>query len=188
MDDYYKTKDSVKEYIQAAEGFNGKSLIDKFAVFANENTIVLELGSGPGTDWQILNKSYEVVGSDFSEEFINHLKATYPKGEFVQLDASTLEIDKEFDVIYSNKVLHHLTDKQLINSIKRQYKLLKKNGLVCHSYWKGNGSEVFKGLFVNYHTKEELELLFKDNFEILHFETYEEFEENDSILLIGRKK
>jgi hypothetical protein len=103
-------------------------------------------------------------------------------------DASTLEIEKKFGVIYSNKVLHHLTDEQLMNSSKRQFELLEKDGLICHSFWKGTGSEVFKGLFVNYHTKKELELVFQDDFEILVLESYEEFEENDSLLLIGKKK
>lgn len=188
MADYYKTKDSVKEYIQAAKGFSGQKLIDKLKTYTIDKASVLELGSGPGTDWEILDKSYQVVGSDFSDEFINHLKIAYPKGEFVQLDASTLDIEKQFGAIYSNKVLHHLTDEQLVNSIKRQGELLEENGLVCHSFWKGNSSEFFKGLFVNYHTKEELELLFQDDFQILVLESYGEFEDNDSLLIIGRKK
>lgn len=188
MGDYYKTKESVKEYIQASKGFDGQKLINRLGDFVSNNASFLELGSGPGTDWEILNTSYNVTGSDFSDEFINHLKVSYPKGEFVKLDASILEIEKKFDVIYSNKVLHHLTDEQLSNSFVRQVNLLNTNGLVCHSFWRGTGSEVFKGLFVNYHTKMEIEELLSPNFEILVLEEYKEFEAGDSLLLIGRRK
>ena len=57
-----------------------------------------------------------------------------------------------------------------------------------HSFWKGNGSETFKGLFVNYHEKLSLKTLFEPNFEILHLGLYNEFDKDDSILLIAKKK
>ena len=55
-DDYYKTKDSVKEYIKLAKGFNGKHLIDKLIKVLPFKSIILEIGSGPGTDWKILKE------------------------------------------------------------------------------------------------------------------------------------
>ena len=109
-------------------------------------------------------------------------------GEFLELDAVTLITDKKFDGIYSNKVMHHLTDNELERSIKRQYEILNTNGIICHSFWKGEGSEVFKGLFVNYHDEVGLKEAFKTHFEILSIENYKEFEDDDSILLIGKKK
>jgi hypothetical protein len=41
---------------------------------------------------------------------------------------------------------------------------------------------------VNYHTQDELRPLFQKDFELLHLAEYAEFEEGDSILIIGRKK
>ena len=38
-------------------------------------------------------------------------------------------------------------------------------------------NQIFKGLFVNYHNKTGLEEVFKNYFEILSIEFYEEFEE-----------
>ena len=64
--DYYKTKESVDEYIKLAKDVSGKKLIEKLGKFLPKHTYVLEIGSGPGTDWQILNKTYHVVGSDNS--------------------------------------------------------------------------------------------------------------------------
>lgn len=106
----------------------------------------------------------------------------------MELNAGTLITDKKFDGIYSNKVLHHLEDNQLVDSVKRQYEILNSNGIVCHSFWKGGGSEIFKGLFVNYHSETDIREFYKSHFEILLIEEYAEFEDGDSLLLIGRKK
>jgi hypothetical protein len=85
-------------------------------------------------------------------------------------------------------VLHHLNDDELISSVQRQYDLLYGHGIVCHSFWKGEGSEIFKGLFVNYHSKTTLKEVFQKYFEILFIEDYKEFEDNDSIVLLAKKK
>ncbi len=185
---YYKTKESVEEYIELAKDVNGSQLIAKLRQFLSDNSDLLEIGSGPGSDWNILNKYYNVTGSDNSKEFLEHLISNNPKGVFCELDAINIETEKKFDGIYSNKVLHHLKDNELINSINRQFEILKPGGIICHSFWKGNGSEIFKGLFVNYHDKKNLRDLFSQYFEILLITSYIEFEEDDSILLIGKKK
>jgi len=186
--EYYKTKESVEEYIHLAKDVNGKQLIEKLKQVLPANSILLEIGSGPGTDWEILNDSYTVVGSDNSTEFLNHLSSKYPDGKFLELDAITLKTDQKFDGIYSNKVMHHLTDEELIKSIKNQHEILNTNGVICHSFWKGEGSEVFKGLFVNYHTEATLKKAYLQHFEIISIESYKEFDDGDSLLLIGKKK
>jgi 2-polyprenyl-3-methyl-5-hydroxy-6-metoxy-1,4-benzoquinol methylase len=60
------------------------------------------------------------------------------------MDASKLETELAFDGIYSNKVLHHLNNEELKNSVKRQSEILNPKGIICHSFWKGEGSEIFK--------------------------------------------
>lgn len=186
--EYYKTKESVEEYVRLAKGINGLELIKKLKKFLPLKSTILEIGSGPGTDWKILNESYEVLGSDNSPEFIRHLISTNPKGQFIELDATIIKTNKKFDGIFSNKVLHHLRDSELKDSIKRQFDVLNTSGIICHSFWKGEGSEVFKGLFVNYHTKNSLREFFGSKFEILLLEDYAEFEDGDSLFLIGKKK
>ena len=99
-----------------------------------------------------------------------------------------LKYDEKFDGIYSNKVMHHLKDHELIDSIHRQSDVLNSNGIICHSFWKGEGSEVFKGLFVNYHSESSLKGFFEKYFDILMIMSYDEFEARDSLLLIGKKK
>lgn len=187
-DSYYNTKETADEYIKLAEGHNGKALIDTFAKVLPRQSTLLEIGSGPGADWNILKEMYKVTGSDTSPEFLKHLKLTNPKGTFVKLDAATLDVNQKFDGIYSNKVLHHLKTDELIHSIKRQAEVLNSNGIICHSFWKGEGTEVFKGLFVNYHTEQDLRNLFDSYFDIISITHYAEFETDDSIYMIARKK
>ena len=184
---YYHSPESVDEYIKLAEGVDGGDLIDQFKNFLPRDSSILELGSGPGTDWEILNSYFNVTGSDFSKEFIKRLRITYPKGEFMELEASSLKTDRKFEGIYSNKVLHHLKNKELRASIRRQAEILNPGGIICHSFWKGEGDEIFKGMYVNYHSPSGLRDLLEGQFEVLFIEHYREFEDGDSILLIGRK-
>jgi len=186
--EYYKTKESVEEYIKLAKDVNGSLLIEKLKQILALHSTILEIGPGPGTDWEILSGYYDVTGSDNSNEFLNHLISENPKGKFIELDAITLRTDQKFDGIYSNKVMHHLKDDELITSIKRQNEILNPNGIICHSFWKGEGSEVFKGLFVNYHSISTLTKAYQKYFEILSIEDYKEFDDNDSLLLFARKK
>lgn len=186
--DYYHTKDSVEEYISLAEDVNGARLIAKLKQHLPNGASLLEIGSGPGTDWKLLNADYLITGSDNSNEFLRHLQSTNPSGTFLELDAVTLQTNEKFDGIYSNKVLHHLKDAELKASIQRQHALLNDQGILCHSFWKGTGSEIFKGLFVNHHTEQRLTAFFEALFGVLVLEPYTEFEEGDSLLLIARKK
>lgn len=185
---YYHTKESVKEYIAAAEGFDGAKLIREMSEHLPNGASVLELGSGPGTDWSLLSKKYNVTGSDYSAEFVNYLKTKFPEGNFISVNAATMEVDQKFDAIYSNKVLHHLTHEELENCIQKQAELLTVNGLVCHSFWKGEGDEMFKGMYVNYHSKKSIKLLFSRYFDVITLSEYEEFEKEDSVFLMAKKK
>ena len=185
---YYKTEQSVEEYIRLAEGYNGRGLIDRLKGFLPTGSYLLEIGSGPGTDLEILNNDYRVIGSDNSTEFIKRLIAKNPTAEFLSLDAITLDTDKKFDGIYSNKVLHHLKEEEIEASVVKQYQILNPEGIICHSFWKGKDSEVYNGLFVNYHSEVSIKHLFNEYFETLLIEQYKEFEDGDSLLFIGEKR
>ncbi len=183
---YYHNKVTVDEYIHLAKDVSGEKLIRKLESYLKPEAHILELGSGPGTDWKILNEKYQVTGSDISKEFLKRLKKEHPQGEFLEVDAITLDTEQSFDAIYSMKVLHHLSDEELTQSVARQSSILNPGGLICHSFWKGEGSEYFKEMFVNYHNETKLQAIFGAAFDILLLESYAEFEVGDSLLLIGR--
>ena len=185
---YYHDEESVKKYIQMAEGVDGSALIEKLQNHLPKESSVLELGSGPGKDWRILSLLYDVVGSDYSTIFLKYLQKENPTGKFYHLDGITLKVDDRFDAIYSNKVLQHLSDDELRLSLKRQYHVLNDDGIICHSFWRGEGDEVYNGMFVNYQSASRLYKLCEKYFTILYCEPYQEFDENESLLLIAKKK
>jgi len=188
MGKYYHTKESVEEYIRSARGHDGRQVIAKLREHLPEDSLVLEIGSGPGTDWKLLQKHYRVVGSDQSREFLKHLRTSIPEGEFLALDAASLDTGRLFHGIYSNKVLHHLEDQTLAYSVKRQYEILHPGGIVCHTFWYGQDSEIYNDLFINYHNEESICKLFGNYFDPLRIKFYKESETGDSFLYIGKKK
>lgn len=186
-DTYYHTKESVEEYIEMAKEFDGRKLIEKLKDYLKQGSKVLELGSGPGKDWEILNEQFSAVGSDYSIEFLEHLKTKNKEGDFLTLNAVDIKTELHFDGIYTNKVLQHLTDSEIKSSVLRQHEILNEKGIICHSFWHGEGTETFNGMYVNYQSEIPLENLFGSCFEIKLLERYKEFDERDSILLIAEK-
>mgnify|MGYP006289408233 CR=1 FL=1 len=194
MANYYKDKENVLEYIEMAEGYDGKALIEHLRDYLQEGSSVLELGMGPGKDLDILKKYYQVTGSDFTKHFLDLYKENHQDDniDLLLLDARKLDIKRQFDCIYTNKVLYHLTEEEMIESLRRQKDLLNENGLLLHSFWEGNKKEKFKGINFVYYTKERIiEIInshFSDVYEILEIEYYKEMEEKDSIYIILKKK
>ncbi len=186
--DFYHSKETVDQYIEMAKDVNSAGLIEKFKQYLPEGSNILEIGSGPGTDWKTLSHFYHVIGSDYSKEFQTRLKTKYPNGEFLLLDAENLAVDRLFDGLYSNKVLIHMNNDELEKSLFRQTQILNDKGIICHSFWKGEGTELFNSLFVNYQTKGTIEELVSKYFNIKLLEEYKEFEDNDSIVVVAELK
>ncbi len=58
---------------------------------------------------------------------------------------------------------------------RTDWKILQPNGIICHSFWRGEGSEIFKGLFDNYHDEENPVNFYKEFFEVVLAQRYQEF-------------
>ena len=185
---FYETSENVDSYIKMCLEYDGTNLYSKLNHYLQPQSTLLELGSGPGNDIEYFMSRYKVTGSDISSEFIKRCLERFPTIEFLQIDAVTINTDSYFDAIFSNKVLHHLTNEELEQSLARQYEIINNNGLIAHTFWLGEKSEEMEGLLFNYHTKEELTSLISKRFEIIESYIYKEFEDDDSILIIAKKQ
>ena len=116
------------------DGYDGRELIEELQKHLPRGSSVLELGMGPGIDLTLLKKYYQVTGSDYSEIFINRYRNQHPDSDLIVLNAITLNTDRKFNGLYSNKVLIHLTREGLKQSIKRQAAILESEGIICHSF------------------------------------------------------
>lgn len=186
--DFFKNEKNVEEYMSMTAGSDGQDLINTLKDYLPPGASVLEIGMGPGADLDILKKDYKACGSDYSQIFLDKYRERASDTELFLLDAVTLDIDRRFDALYSNKVLHHLKKDQLIQSFERQNGLLNEGGIICHSFWRGEKQEEFRGLFFQYYLEEEIQSFLEPRYSILRTELYSEFEENDSFLILARLK
>lgn len=112
----------------------------------------------------------------------------------LQLDAVTLALPpsfgSQFDCIYSNKALISLDTAQLAASFRRQAEVLRAAdggaGLVLHSFWLGEGSEVYDGMPVHYRSEKELRGMLADEWDIVAAAAYAEMDFEDSLYVLAR--
>jgi trans-aconitate methyltransferase len=186
-DFYYNDSGNARDYIRMAAPYDGKVLREKLADYLVPGSGVLELGMGPGKDLEVLSSQYRVTGSDLSEPFVEMFRQRHPRLEVLILDACTIEVERKFDCIFSNKVLHHLNEKELVESLLRQKEILNPNGIIAHSFWEGDREEVLSGLTFRYYRKKYLEELIGRNYKIIFSEIYTEVFPDDSIAIIARR-
>jgi trans-aconitate methyltransferase len=127
----------------------GHELLAKLDFKGNEK--VLDVGCGDGKlSAEIARNLSEgsVLGIDLSEEMIDFARNNYPQDKFpnltfMQMDASGLTFDSEFDVVFSNAALHWIKAPQAaLRGIRRS---LKPGGVLLAQFdGKGNVAEVLK--------------------------------------------
>lgn len=186
--DYYENEANVESYSTFTPSHDGGLLVDALAVWLPEGASVLELGIGPGKDYQLLQRRFNVTGSDFSNAFLQRYRAQDPDAALLHLDARTLETDLHFDAIFSNKVLIHFSADELQQSFTRQHEVLNEGGIMLHSFWYGEGQKEFGELTLVYHNENDLSDMLEDSFDILALEKHAKMAEGDSIYVVARKK
>jgi cyclopropane fatty-acyl-phospholipid synthase-like methyltransferase len=185
---YFDTEEGVNEYIEIAEGYDGRELVEALGEYLPEGATVLELGMGPGKDLDLLAANYTVTGSDSSRIFVERYGQAHPYADLIVLDAATMATERRFDGIYSNKVLHHLTREELKESFARQALVVKDGGVLLHSFWLGDKEEVMQGLRLVYWTESALEKALGDAYDILETARYTEMEDDDSFYVILKRR
>lgn len=183
---FYNDPEKVDKYEKMCEEYDGKELYKLLAAHLKEKSSLLELGCGPGNDIKLLKEKYRITGSDLSDEFINRCKKRFPDLNFEKLDAVKIEIDKIFDCVYSNKVLHHFRTAELEKSLKRQQTVIKPDGLFAHTFWLGDKEFMMEGMLFVFHNREKLLNTISKYFTILETYDYKELEEGDSIFVIAK--
>ena len=182
---FYDDEKTALQYISMAEGYDGRALIEILRTHLPQDASVLEIGMGPGVDLRILKKYFNATGSDNSQFFLNRYRESDPDTDLIHLDAVTLDTERTFDCIYSNKVLHHLTNEELVKSLERQKAILSSTGIIMHSFWHGTGIEEHHDLrFVN-QTEDSLHSVVSNVFNIVDIVVYEEMEDDDSLYILA---
>jgi cyclopropane fatty-acyl-phospholipid synthase-like methyltransferase len=184
---FYEDAANIEHYSQFTPAEDGSLLVEALQAWLPEGSSVLELGIGPGKDFKLLSQRYKATGSDFSNAFLERYRAMDAAADLLQLDARTLDTDRRFDAIYSNKVLIHCSTEELQQSFARQHEVLNDNGVMLHSFWYGEGTQEFGELTLVRRNERELKALLEGSFELLALEKHAKMTEGDSLYVVARK-
>ncbi|MEZ4440662.1 MAG: class I SAM-dependent methyltransferase [Polyangiaceae bacterium] len=184
---FFDTEEGVLEYERMAEGYDGRELIARLRRHLPEGSSVLEIGMGPGKDLDLLLESYAATGSDRSEVFLDRYRSRGGSAEVLMLDAVSLDTERHFDAIYSNKVLHHLTREELSRSLERQAEILDPGGIALHSLWYGDREEEHAGLRFVYYDERTFAAHLPDALSLVELERYTELEGGDSLVVVLKR-
>lgn len=118
----------------------GADLIDLLAPQAGERILDLGCGSGELTR-QIANRGATVIGLDSSPTMIEKARQQFATLDFRLGDATTFTLPESLDAIFSNAVLHWVTD--YAGAVARMSTHLKPGGrLVVELGGKGNIQQI----------------------------------------------
>lgn len=187
MNAYFDDEKNVRDYITMTEDDDGSALIEVLTRHLPDGSTVLELGMGPGQDLDMLSTRYRVTGTDASQLFLDIYLAYHPHADLFLLDAVTMDTNRQFDAIYSNKVLHHLTPDELRRSLEAQAGVVRPGGIAFHSFWYGAGEQVHHGLRFTHHTEATIRESVCDEFTIVDVERYAEVKDDDSLYVVLRR-
>lgn len=185
---FYDSEDGIRQYMQLAEGYDGREIINKLKNYLEPGSTVLEVGMGPGIDLDILAEDYAVTGSDQSQVFLGHYKKKNPDADLIILDAVKMNTDQQFDCIFSNKVLHHVTKEEMVTSLGLQAQRLNPRGILCHTFWRGEKEETHEGMRFVHYLEDELKNVFNKHYDVLEIEKFREMGLDDSLYVIARVK
>ncbi len=90
---------------------------------------ILDLGCGTGYLTNIIAEAgADITGIDNSEQMITKARSEYPAIDFRVLSATNFYFEDSFDAIFSNAVLHWITDKE--KAIECMFNNLKSEGRI----------------------------------------------------------
>lgn len=185
---FYDDPKNAEDYIKMAKGYDGAELIGILGEHLAKQSSLLELGMGPGVDLDILRKRYQVTGSDNAAYFLERYKSANPNADLIELDAVAINTDRQFDCIYSNKVLHHLSDDELNKSFENQAQALNDDGLVFHSFWHGDEVMEMHGMVFHYRQVQDVTDRLAPHFQFVDAQIYGEMDKDDSFWVLAKKR
>jgi len=168
--DYYNK--NANEFIKNTLDLDMSNLQKKFEKYLPKNAKILDLGFGSGRDSRYFhNKGFEVVSTDFSEEFVSIGKDLLDN-KVILLDTLEMKFVNEFDGIWACASLLHFNDDDLRIAITNCHNALKKDGIMFTSFKKGTFVGERNGRIFHDFVEEDLEkLVISLGFDIL--EIYE---------------
>lgn len=93
---------------------------------------ILDVGCGPGNSTRVLAQRWpraDVLGIDNSVAMITKAKADYPQAKWAVMDALAISYTDEFDILFSNAVIHWVPDHEML--FNKLMQALTINGILA---------------------------------------------------------
>ena len=175
----------VKKYLEETANRDGLLLVNILRTYLPVGMSVLEIGMGPSQDLDLLKIDYVATGSDNSDPFLDLYFRKHPNADIIKLDARTLETERRFCCVYSNKVLSHLNSEELNLSLYNQKYVLEGPKYAMHSFWLGdNDVDQTNGVLTYKWEKSRLLDMLNKKFTVIEEIIYDEIDTEDSIFVI----
>lgn len=171
-----------------SDGYDLSEYREEILKYLPRGKKLLEIGMGPGNDFAWLSKIYKTTGSDYSPIFIDRARKRFPGADLLVLDGIGLQIGKKYEGLFSSKVYQHIPLEELTGVLEKQSLILEEQGVVIHSFWIGGRTEDIEDMRFYYHDEKALIGSVSRWFDIVYKNKYSEFEEGDSLFVIGVKK
>ena len=139
--------------------------IDKFLDKLPAKAKILDVGSGPGQFAKhMIEKGFEVVGIDFSQEMVAIAKNKVPSVDFHHMDMRQLDIpDNTFDGVFSAYSLIHIPSEEVYTTLQGLHRVLKAGGYIEIAVQKGEADKIIdepfmptEKMFFNFFTEERI--------------------------------
>ncbi len=139
--------------------------IDKFLEKLAPQSKILDVGSGPGQFTKyMLNKNFDVIGTDYSDEMLKIAEKMTPETKFYKRDMRDIGFENEyFDGLLIAYSLIHIPSEDIPRTLIGFNRILKPNGYLEIIAQSGEADRVIdegfmpsEKMFFNFFTKERL--------------------------------
>jgi trans-aconitate methyltransferase len=123
MSDFWNTKlyDSAHSFVTKY----GEDVVALLNPRSGED--ILDLGCGTGhLTAQIAESGAHLVGLDASSKMLEVARQTYPQMEWIKASATSFDLNRQFDAVFTNAVLHWILEPHKV--AERVYAHLKNGG------------------------------------------------------------
>lgn len=182
MDNKVYKEDEIFEYFKASEGLEAKLLMARLEKYLEASSSLLDLDGEQSVELMYLRDNLAMHGTEYKEKILNSYETN------TEIPNSVKNVFRKFDCIYSNKVMTHITENQVIESAAKQYNRLNPGGLICHTFWRGDSDVEVNGEKTYYYELEDIRNIFNEHFTILELAYFTEKVPNDSIYIIAQRR
>lgn len=161
-EEFYNNKINAGNYYMRTINYDMSNIYKAFMEQVKPGGCILDAGCGPGRDsLYFIKNGYKVTALDASGEMVK-LASELTGLNAVRKRFQEIDNINEFDGIWANASLLHISKAEMPDVLFRQFRALKKGGIIYASFKYGNNEEYVNGRFFNFYDEPSWKELLKD--------------------------